>query len=151
MTKTKSAPLCSQMTSHKISFPLFSHGQNKTSSPLFSQSGNKVWSLIKTTFVLRPHFCVVSVHSSPDTSPVLTFSWHIAHYGTTRNVSLPTALATGGWWALHHSWTRRTPVCSTNANNSTAGLLIVKWIQLLLVFSWRFQPPQRVINLDLAF
>ena len=40
--------------------------------------------------------------------------------------------------------------CGTNTKNSTAGLLIVKWIQLLLVFSWGFQPPQRVINLDPA-
>ena len=41
-------------------------------------------------------------------------------------------------------------MCGTNTKNSTAGLLIVKWIQLLLVFSWGFQPPQRVINLDPA-
>ena len=81
----------------------------------------------------------------------LTFSQRIAHCGTAGNFSLPATSATGGWWALHHSWMRRTPVCSTNMKNSTAGLLIVKWIQLLLVFSWGFQPPQRVINLDPAF
>ena len=69
-------------------------------------------------------------------TPKLTFSWCIAHYGTTEKFSLPAASATGGWQALHHSWTRSTPVCGNNAKNSTAGLLIVKWIQLLLVFSW---------------
>ena len=81
----------------------------------------------------------------------LTFSWHIAHYGTIGNVSLPAASATGWWQVLRHSWTRRTLVCGTNAKNSTARLLTVKWIQLPLVFSWGFQPPQRVINLDPAF
>ena len=35
--------------------------------------------------------------------------------------------------------------------NSAAGLLIVKWIQLLLVFSWGLRTPQGVINLDPAF
>ena len=43
--------------------------------------------------------------------------------------------ATGGRQALRHSWTCRTLLCGANARNSTAGLLIVKWIQLLLVFS----------------
>ena len=81
----------------------------------------------------------------------LTFSRRIAHYGTTGNFSLPTASATGGQWAPCHSRTRRTPVCSTKAKNSTAGLLIVKWVQLLLVFRWGFQPPKRVINRDPAF
>ena len=80
----------------------------------------------------------------------LTSSHCIAHYGMTGNVSLPTASATGGRQAVRHSLTRRTLMCNTNAKNSTAGLLIVKWIQLLLVFSWGFQPPQRVINLDPA-
>ena len=59
-----------------------------------------------------------------------------------RKFSLPAASATGGWQALRHSWMHRTLMCGTNAKNSTAGLLIVKWIQLLLVFSWGFQPPQ---------
>ena len=81
----------------------------------------------------------------------LTFSQRITHYGMIGNFSLPTVSATGGRQALHHSWTRRTLVCGTNAKNSTAELLIVKWIQLLLVFSWGFQSPQRVINLDPAF
>ena len=67
-----------------------------------------------------------------------TFSRRIAHYGTTGNFSLPAVSATGGQQALRHSWTRRTLVCSANAKNSTAGLLIVKWIQLLLVFSEGF-------------
>ena len=80
----------------------------------------------------------------------LTSSRCIAHYGMTGNVSLPAASATDGQ-ALHHSWTHRTLLCGANARNSTAGLLIVKWIQLLLVFSWGFQPPQRVINRDPAF
>ena len=57
------------------------------------------------------------------------------------NFSLPAASATGGRQALRHLWTRRTLVCSANTKNSTAGLLIVRWIQLLLVFSWGFQPP----------
>ena len=34
---------------------------------------------------------------------------------------------------------------------STAGLLVVKWTSLLLIFSWGFQPPQGVISLDQAF
>ena len=80
-----------------------------------------------------------------------TFSRRIAHYGMIGNFSLPATSAAGGGQALCHSWTRRTLVCSTNVNNSAAELLIVKWIQLLLVFSWGFQPPQRVINLDPAF
>ena len=63
----------------------------------------------------------------------------------------PAASASGGRQALHHSWTRRTLVHGTNGKTFTAGLLTVKWIQLLLVFSWGFQPPQRVINLDPGF
>ena len=35
--------------------------------------------------------------------------------------------------------------------NSTAEPLTVQGMQLLLIFSWGFQPPQRVINLDPAF
>ena len=81
----------------------------------------------------------------------LTFSRCIAHCGMIGNFSAPTTSASGGRQALRHSWTRRTLVCSTNVKNSTAGLLTVKWIQLLLVFSWGFHPPQRVINLDPAF
>ena len=81
----------------------------------------------------------------------LTFSGCIAHYGRTRNFSLPAMSATDGRQALHRSWMHRTPVCGSGAKNSTVGLLIVKWIQLLLVFSWGFQPPQGVINLDPAF
>ena len=64
--------------------------------------------------------------------------------------SIPATSAAGGRQALRHSWTYHTPVCGTYVKNSTAGLLTVKWIQLLLVFSWGFQPPQRVINLDPA-
>ena len=79
-----------------------------------------------------------------------SFSRRIAHYWTIGIFSLPAASATGGQ-ALRHSWTPRTLVCGANKKNSTAGLLIVKWIQLLLVFSWGFQPQQRVINLDPAF
>ena len=60
-------------------------------------------------------------------------------------------IATGGQQALHHSWTCCTQVCSTNGKNSTAELLIVKWIQLLLIFIWEFQPTEGVINLDSAF
>ena len=67
------------------------------------------------------------------------------------NFSLSGVSATGGRQALRHSLTCRTLVCGSNAKNSTAGLLIVKWIQLLLVFSWGFQPSQKVINLDPAF
>ena len=78
----------------------------------------------------------------------LIFSWRITHYGTIGNVSLPAASATGGRQALNHSWTHHTLMCGTNAKNSAVGLLIVKWIQLLLVFNWGLQPPQRVINLD---
>ena len=63
----------------------------------------------------------------------LTFPPRIAHYGTIENFSLPAASATGGQQVLRHSWMHRTLVCSANAKNSTAGLLIVKWIQLLLV------------------
>ena len=81
----------------------------------------------------------------------LTFSRRNAHHGTTVNFSFPAASATGGQQALHHSWTCHTPVCGTNTKNSTAELLIVKRIQLLLVFSGGFQPPQGVINLDPAF
>ena len=58
----------------------------------------------------------------------VAFSWHIAHYGTTGNVSLPAVSATGGQQALCHLWTHRTLVCGANTKNSTAGLLIVKWI-----------------------
>ena len=82
---------------------------------------------------------------------LLTFPRCIAHYGMIGNFSLPAVSATGGQQALRHLWTRCTLVCGANTKNSTAGLLIVKWIQLLLVFSWGFQPPQRVINLDPAF
>lgn len=32
-----------------------------------------------------------------------------------------------------------------------AKLLTVRWIQLLLIFGWGFQPPQGMINLDPAF
>ena len=65
--------------------------------------------------------------------------------------SLLAASATDGQQALRHSWTQYTPVCGTYAKNSTAELLIGKWIQLLLVFSWGFKPPQGMINLDPAF
>ena len=54
--------------------------------------------------------------------------------GQQENFSLSAAWATGGQQALRHLWTRCTLVCGANAKNSTAGLLIVKWIQLLLVF-----------------
>ena len=68
-----------------------------------------------------------------------------------RKFFLPATSATDGRQALRHSWRRCTLVCDTNVKNSAAGLLIVKWIQLLLVFSLGYQPPQRVINLDPAF
>ena len=76
---------------------------------------------------------------------LLTFSRHIAHCEMTGNFSIPATSATGGWQAWLHSWMHRTPVCGTNTKNSTLGLLIVKWIYLLLVFSWRFQPPGGVL------
>ena len=68
----------------------------------------------------------------------------------TGNVFLPAASAIGGRQALRHFRTRRTPLRGTNAENSMAELLTVKWIQLLLVFNWGLQPPQGVINLDPA-
>ena len=111
------------------------------------------------TLICLRYLCVSIIHqivtqttgSLTYLHKLLTFSRHIAHNGTTENFSLPAASATDGRQALHHSWMRLTPMCGTNVKNSTAGLLIVKWIQLLLVFSWGFQPPQRVINLDPAF
>ena len=36
----------------------------------------------------------------------------------------------------------------TYTKSAAAELLTVKGIQLLLIFSWGFQPPQKVINLD---
>ena len=77
----------------------------------------------------------------------ITFSRHTAHYGTTRNSSLHAASATGGRQAPRHSWTRRTPVCSTYEKKSTVEMLTLHGIQLLLIFSWGFQPPPWVINL----
>ena len=68
-----------------------------------------------------------------------------------RKFPLLTASATGGQQALHHFWMCRTLVCGTNAKSYTAELLIVKWIQLLLIFSWGFKPLEGVINLDSAF
>ena len=82
---------------------------------------------------------------------LLTFPQCIAHCGTTGHFSLPATPATCGWQAPHHSLMHHTPVCGTSAKNSTARLLIVKWIQLLLVFSWGLRTPQGVINLDPAF
>ena len=80
----------------------------------------------------------------------LTFSWCIVHCWTTGNFSSPATLAAGGQ-VLCHSWMHRTLVCGTDVKDSSAGLLTVKWIQSLLVFSWGFHPPQRVINLYPAF
>ena len=82
---------------------------------------------------------------------LLTLSWCIAHYGATVKFSLPAMSATGGWQELGHSWTHHTPVCSTNMKTSSAELLTMKWIQLLLVFSWGVQPPDGVTNHDPAF
>ena len=80
-----------------------------------------------------------------------TFSWCIAHYGNDIKCSLHAASPTGRWQALHHSWECHTLVRSTCMKKSTAGLLVVKWTSLLLIFSWGFQPPQGVISLDQAF
>ena len=65
--------------------------------------------------------------------------------------SLHTMSATDGRQILRHSWMCCTPMCSTYMKHSTADLLTVKWIQLLLIFSWGFQPWQRVVNLDPVF
>ena len=67
---------------------------------------------------------------------LLTFSWHITRYDTTGKFSISATSASGEQQALRHSWTCCTPVCGTYANTSTAELLTLKWIKLLLVFSW---------------
>ena len=77
----------------------------------------------------------------------LTFSRRTAHYGTTRNSSLHAASATGGRQALCHSWTRRTLACGMYEKKSTVEMLTLQGIQLLLIFTWGFQPPPWVINL----
>ena len=63
-----------------------------------------------------------------------TFPKHMTHYGTPRKFSLPAVSATSWWQALNNSWMRYTSVCGTYTKYWTAELLIVKWIQLLLVF-----------------
>ena len=45
--------------------------------------------------------------------------------------------------SVQHWWKKK--------KNATVEVLMVKGKQLLLTFSWGFQPPQRVINLDPVF
>ena len=98
---------------------------------------------------------VLLVHMQPDGGPVevipWTFSWHVWLCGPAQTLSLHAASATGGQQALHHTWSCHTLVCSTHSNNSTAELLTVKRIQLLLIFCMGVQPPQGVMNLGPTF
>ena len=81
----------------------------------------------------------------------LTFSRRVAHHGPAWKFSLHSTSATGGWEELRHSWMCYTQVCGSYVKISTAELLKVKGIQLLLISSWRFQLPLEVLNLDPAF
>ena len=107
-----------------------------------------MWILIEVVITWFKRPCSNSIQQNANIS---FFQMHRTLWDSTQKISLLAASATGGWQALHHSWTCCTPVWGTYLKHFAAGLLTVKWIELLLVICWGFHPPQGVINLESAF